>query len=693
VDAFAWDVVGSLAGVIGAVAAIVFGVVPLRQNRRRHREFPSADAGSGAVTTTVVGEIPQAPVAFRPRPELLAALEGDKSSVHVIVVAVTGMRGVGKTHLAAGYARAKVADGWRLVAWINAEEPTALLGGMSEIAAALGLEAAGAVPAGRAVRHWLETGGRRCLLVFDNATDPAALRPFIPAAGAAQVIITSTEQSMRYLGTGVPVDVFTTDEALQFLAARTGLADPEGAGLVAAELGYLPLALAQAAAVIEEQRLGYAAYLDRVRALPVGQLLRPQKAGQYPRGVAAAVLLSIEGVQADDGTGAAVTVMELLSVLSPAGVRRTMMHAAGQQGVLGRATRPGGLGADAVDQALARLAGASLLTFSVDGSVVTAHRLVMRVIREQAAARDSLASICAAAGALLSELAGPLERTWHEDRAGARDLAEQIMALYGSSPARPQDGDLTRLLLRLRSWASLHLSYLDNDPAQSIATAGPLLADYERVLGADHPDTLAARNYLALAYGMADRTAEALALYEQNLADCERLLGRDHPDTFRARGNVAVACWEAGRTAEALALLERDLADCERVLGSDHIHTLAARGNLASFYREAGRTAEAIALFERNLADRERVLGRDHPDTLMVRGQLAVAYQSAGRTAEAIAVLEQNVADRERVLGSDHPSTVSARSKLAGAYQAAGHNAATGQRAARPARRREMPSP
>jgi hypothetical protein len=40
------------------------------------------------------------------------------------------------------------------------------------------------------------------------------LRPFIPAAGAARVLITSNEQSMEYLGASVPVDVFTQEEAL-----------------------------------------------------------------------------------------------------------------------------------------------------------------------------------------------------------------------------------------------------------------------------------------------------------------------------------------------------------------------------------------------------------------------------------------------------------------------------------------------
>jgi hypothetical protein len=64
------------------------------------------------------------------------------------------------------------------------------------------------------------------------------------------------------------------------------------------------------------------------------------------------------------------------------------------------------------------------------------------------------------------------------------------------------------------------------------------------VLGADHQDTLhpytiRSRNNLAMSFRAAGRTAEAIPMLERTLADCERVLRANHPDTKAVRENLA----------------------------------------------------------------------------------------------------------------------------------------------------------
>jgi tetratricopeptide (TPR) repeat protein len=632
---------------------------------------PGTRSAVTADRPVIIGEVPQEPPAYQPRADLIAKLDSPGPDGRSAIVRVlTGLRGAGKTQLAAAYARTRLAARWRLVAWIDAPDLGGTLAGLAEVAAGLGIgEGLDAREAGQAVRHWLEADGRYCLLVLDNVIAPEVSQPYLPVAGAARVIITSTYQSVATLGADLAVGVFTEMEALELLSERTGLDDPGGAQALADELGFLPLALAQAAAVIATQRLDYSTYLERLRQMPAGEMLLPIPGGQYPRGVTSAIALSLQLAAENDETGTCQAIMGLLAVLSPGGVPRALLRDAAVQRLPSGSEKR--VPDEVIDRALGQLAGASLLNFTVDGSGIVAHRLVLRVVREQLASAGLLPTVCQVAFSLLAQHVEALREHWYESRARVRDLVAQIGALHETCGSRADD-QLTRSMLALRFHALWFLNELGDSALQAVSVGESLLADQERILGVDAPETLQTANSLAFAYQDMGRLAESAALHERTLASREQTLGPIHPQTLISRNNLAAVYMESGRTDEAVAMFERTLADREQILGPRHPDTMASRNNMASVYQMAGRVDEAIALHERNRGDRENALGASHPHTLITCINLANAYLDAGRVSEAIALHERALAGLQQTLGTDHRDTLQARSEVAAAYLKAG---------------------
>ena len=609
----------------------------------------------------VAGSIPQAPLAFRPRPDLLAELGAAGPDVPRIRV-VTGMRGVGKTQIAAAYASQCVDARWRLVAWINAEDTAAAVASLALVAYRLGLvqsstgtEAPSPEFSAQLVRSRLEADGDRCLLVFDNVTDFAALRDYLPAVGQARVVITSASGGAASLGRPVPVDVFSQPESLAFLAERTELADVDGARKLAAELGHLPLALAQAAAVIADEYLSYEVYLDRLHAFTLEDYLIPAEGDSYAHGVAQTILLSIHAVATADTTGLCGDLLDLIAILSPAPVSRSVLHSAGSASGL-----TGVAGDAAIDKALGRLRGASLLSFSSNGTRVSAHRLVTRVARERRERQGTLTDLAATACAFLATAIDALDEPWNE-RLATGDAIAQIIALNEHFAPRRDDGQVARDLLALRGWALWCLNELGDSPAQAIEVGESLVADCTRIQGRTHQDTLMSRNHLASAYRAAGRLNAAITLQEKVLADRVQVLGNDHPDTFVSRNNLAAAYQLAGRQAEALPMLERVLADRVRFLGDTHPETLVSRSNLASAYLAAGQLDKATPLLEQVLAEpgpSPRRHSPGHPRVTERRGErVPCAGPHRGGHRHPRASMRQRRADPRRAppAGADVP--------------------------------------
>ena len=78
-----------------------------------------------------------------------------------------------------------------------------------------------------------------------------------------------------------------------------------------------------------------------------------------------------------------------------------------------------------------------------------------------------------------------------------------------------------------------------------------VIAIRSRVLGPEHPDTLASRHRLIYALNEEEKHAEAEAEARQVVTLREKILGFEHPDTLLSRYNLASALYHEGKYAEA----------------------------------------------------------------------------------------------------------------------------------------------
>ncbi len=669
-----------------------------------------------------LGEIPNESQGFQPRDYLLEPLRSVGSAQGTAVVrALVGPRGVGKTQLAAAYARECLVQRWPVVAWIALEDPGQLVAGLAELGERLGLRGADddAEATARAVRMWLQDDPGLNLVVIDSVENVDEVAPWLPAGGTARIVITTTSQAVANLAEALSVDVFSIEESVAYLARQSGVAGwEEDAKALAEELGRLPLALGQAAWVIRIQGKTYAEYLAALRSTPVDRLLKPVPGSSYPRGLAEAVLLSVQACEQRDGSGMTRRILECAAVLSPIGIPRDILRAAVTRGASNRVD-------DRYDSAIGALVEPSLMTFSVDKDAVLMHRLVQRVLDDRARRHRRMVPTAASVVAVLAGLRFPHSEAWVRRDIGSA-LVDQIVTVSAAISAEVTTAWAQRKWLRrhriwrpflkaqdLRTWAVEHL-IATGDFTRGIALSKVLLADDERLLGPGHPmvltllhqlaarfqeagrlndaillkeqtlhgaertfglhdeRTLIARNSLAVGYQEAERFSEAIALLERNVADSELRFGPDSRRTASARSSLANLYCEAGRLREAISLQEQAAADLERALGPDDLEVLISHDDLAVAYREANRLRKAISLHEQTTADFERVLRRNHPSILVSRNHLAIAYREAGRLKEAVALLKQTVADRERLLGPNHPDVFRSQHELALVYCKAG---------------------
>jgi serine/threonine-protein kinase len=201
--------------------------------------------------------------------------------------------------------------------------------------------------------------------------------------------------------------------------------------------------------------------------------------------------------------------------------------------------------------------------------------------------------------------------------------------------------------------------------AEAMHTHRRALAIGARVLAAEHPAMLAARNKLGnLQYSMGNYQ-DAIATYEQVLALRESTLGPMHPDVARALNNMGIALSELGKFEPAQRMHERALAIREAVLGPEHLRLASSLNNLGLVLQRQGLHRRSRALHERALAIRVAKLGPEHPLVASAQANLGVTLHAMGEYQPARELFRTSLKARRQRLEASHPRVASSEINLA----------------------------
>jgi hypothetical protein len=619
----------------------------------------------------------------------------------VLTQVLSGLGGVGKTQLAVAYAQHVWARrGVDLLVWITAATRQAISAGYAQAAAdVLAADDSDAEQAADRFLAWLAATDRRWLIVLDDLQEPAALNGLWPPTTlSGTVLITTRRRDAALTGAGrrlIDVGLFTPDEAVGYLRDKLTDQPLDQAEGLAADLGYLPLALAQAVAYMSDRGLDGAAYRQRLadRRKTLAELVPEPGAlpDEHRTTVDATWSLSVDAADQLHPTGVARPVLELSALLDPNGIPTglfTTVAAREYLGTNGAAGTGEPVDSDLAADALHHLGRFNLVTLDPSARSVQMHALVQRATRDRLTPTQLHTATRAAADALIQ--IWPVGR----DPSHSQMLRANSMALqqHGADPlwapnAHPvlfrtghsldEAGLLTAAIIFWRQLSVIAIRMLGSkhpdtlairrnvawcegdagDPTGALRAYEQILVDSLDVLGPDHPQTMDTRRGVAWWQGEAGDITAAIDALEDLLTGCLQILGPDHPDTLATRADLARRRGEAGDPHTAADAFHRLLADLQRVCGPDHPQTLYARGSIARFRCESGDPTGAAAAYEHLLTDRLRVFGPDHPMTLETRHNIAWCKEQAGDLASASRILEELVTDQLRVLGQDHPQT------------------------------------
>jgi len=645
---------------------------------------------------------------------------------------LTGEAGTGKSKLARRYG-AQYGHDYDFVWWLAADDPVAVRARLSELGRALGAPDGGD-PVTAAVDELARTH-RPWLLIYHNATDPAAIVDLMPTGGRGHVVVTAPPGTWAGVQPRWPerwaeqqVGPLARAEAVELLRGYVAELTDSDAVTVLGETGTLPITLRLLGAYLAAT---VARFRQRAKSVATAvDLATTQFVHDYrgvTRGSAHAdptasclALLRVSVVDETPHGRLALRLAQLCAFLPPDGIALRLLTSPGMLDQLAAAAGADGgvLAADPLElhQILHLATEYGLLTVDWgSGAAVQMHRLMQRLVRdamsEQARAQRQAQLLrglagCAPTGAEadsaerlrrsreLAPYLGPAGALDSRDRQVRRwlvqhlrylyqdgdsttwrpavELGERLLAKWASEPSEPPDGGDLRLQLAVQV-ANLHRALGDYAPARLWDEEILRVRQRAAETNLNHPRTLHAARGLAADLRALGRFRQASGYDQATWRGFLDAYGPDHPDTLMAANNVAVSAYLVGALETALAHWSELAEARRRLLGDDDPAVWNAFARVGLCLREMGRYEQGRQRLWEAQRHIERLRPLNHLDWLRIRHELSIAERLTGRHLEALNRQIDVLAKLRAALGEEHPETQAARLALAADHLAVGN--------------------
>ena len=565
---------------------------------------------------------------------------------------------------------------------------------------------------------------------FDAIDEPATpLASFLPK-NHGQILVTSRSKDVAERLTGSRKNIFDVpmmreSEALQLLLARLMHdCDHEGAEDLVRALGFLPLAISQAAAYINRKapRMSIRACLEKSKK-KMSSLIR-EDAGDLRRDESASnsliarLQITFEQVRSEQRSAA--DLLSFMSLFNPQHIpeailrnytSRTMSehfdknrHSEGGPDENGYSQDSDSNGDETFEDDVDVLRGYSLISVAAGGDTLEMHALVQLCIREWVSSEEMEHW----KRTFLATMAIGFPSGGYETWSTCQMLYPHVESVLNTKgPENPA---------ALPDWSCLLDKVADYmHKVGNYKTAEGLLrsaADVTRTLrGNEHPDTIERLITLRETLAAQGRYKEAEIVSKEVVQIQEKVSGKKHPGTWDAKfwvafnlmlqgvrnaksGEAAIVAMELfemvnhyegedcpnirtfkmkvltilavlGIKSEETEKMVLELARVEEKSGKENPDAWHSIIGLARIYAFQGKAKSAETAYRKGLELQEKVLGEEHPDTLGQKTEFAMMLGLQGKQEEAETMRKGVLETQERVLGGEHPSTLASKADLA----------------------------